>query len=61
MLRLCVLTGTFSLSKGRTGLLLVQVYTPTLEYGDDKVEELYNTTEDVLAKDGKGDTNTITM
>ena len=32
-----------------------------MEYGDDKVEELYNTIEDILAKDGKGDTNTITM
>jgi len=37
------------------------VYTPTLEYGDDKVEKLYNTMEEILENDGKGVTNTITM
>jgi hypothetical protein len=38
----------------------VQVYKPTLEYGDDEVEELYNTIEEILEKDGKV-TNTITI
>ena len=41
--------------------MLVQVYTPTLEYGGDELKEMYNIIEEILEKDGKGDANTITM
>jgi exonuclease III len=37
-------------------VLLVQVYMPASEYEDDKVEELYDVTEDILEEDGKGET-----
>jgi len=40
-------------------ILMVQVYMPTLEHEDDKVEELYDIPEEILEEDGKGDTNTI--
>jgi hypothetical protein len=38
--------------EGRTGILIVQVYMPTSQYEDDEVEELYETTEEILEKDG---------
>ena len=40
-------------------VLIVQVYMPTLEYEDDEVEKLYDTTEEILEENGKGDTNII--
>ena len=40
-------------------ILIMQVYMPTSEYEDDEVEKLYDTTEEILEKDGKGDTNII--
>jgi exonuclease III len=42
-------------------ILIVQVYMPTLEYEDDKVEELCDIIEEILEEDGKGATNTIIM
>jgi len=40
---------------------MMQVYTPTLEHKDDEVEELYDTIEEILGEDGKGNINTIIM
>jgi len=40
-------------------ILIMQVYMPTSEYEDDEVEKLYDTTEEILEEDGKGDTNII--
>ena len=40
-------------------ILIMQVYIPTLEYEDDEVEKLYDTTEEILEEDGEGDTNNI--
>jgi diphthamide synthase (EF-2-diphthine--ammonia ligase) len=37
------------------------VYTPTSEYEDDEVEELYDIIEEILEEDGKGETNAIIM
>jgi exonuclease III len=51
----------FKLKTQPVSTLLGQVYMPTSEYEDDEVEELYNTTEEILAEDGKGETNTIIM
>ena len=42
-------------------LLITQVYMPTSEYEDDEVEKLYDTTEEILEEDGKGDTNNIIL
>jgi len=39
----------------------VQEYMPTLVNEDDKMDELYFTTEEILEQDGKGETNTIVM
>jgi exonuclease III len=39
--------------------LIVQVYMPTLEYEDDKLEELYGVIKEILEEDGKGTINTI--
>ena len=39
-------------------ILMMQVYMPT---SDEEVEELYDITEEILEKDGKGDPNTIIM
>jgi hypothetical protein len=33
----------------------------TLEYEDDKVEEMYYINKEILEEDGKGETNTIMM
>ena len=40
-------------------ILIMQVYMPTSEYEDDEVEKLYDTIEEILEEDGKGDTNSI--
>jgi exonuclease III len=40
-------------------ILIVQVYVPTSECEDDKVEEMYDKVEEILEEDGKGETNTI--
>ena len=40
-------------------VLIVQVYMPTSKYEDDEVEKLYDTTEEILEENGKGDTNII--
>jgi exonuclease III len=42
-------------------ILIVQVYIPTSDYEDDKVEELYDIIEEILEEDGNGATNTIIM
>jgi exonuclease III len=42
-------------------VLIAQVYMPTSNYKDEEVEELYDRIEDIMEKDGKGDTNTIIM
>ena len=42
-------------------ILIVQVYMPASEYEDDEVEELYDTTEEILEEDGKVDTNSIIL
>ena len=41
--------------------LIMQVYMPTSEYEDDEVEKLYDTIEEILEEDGKGDTNSIIL
>ena len=45
----------------KRNLLIMQVYTPTSEYEDDEVEKLYDTIEEILEEDGKGDTNNIIL
>jgi hypothetical protein len=42
-------------------ILIVQLYTSTSEYEDDKVEELYDVIEEILEEVGKSETNTIMM
>jgi len=42
-------------------ILIMQVYMPTSEYEDDEVEKLYDTTEEILEEDGKGDTSSIIL
>ena len=42
-------------------ILIMQVYMPTSEYEDDEVEKLYDTIEEILEEDGKGDRNNIIM
>ena len=42
-------------------ILLMQVNIPASEYEDDEVEMLYDTIEEILAEDGKGDTNSIIL
>ena len=42
-------------------VLIMQVYMPTSEYEDDVVENLYDTTEEILEEDGKCDTNYIIL
>ena len=42
-------------------ILIIQVYMPTSEYEDDEVEKLYDTIEEILEGDGKGDTNSIIL
>ncbi|PNF31637.1 hypothetical protein B7P43_G17185 [Cryptotermes secundus] len=42
-------------------ILIMQVYTPTSEYDDDEVEEVYDTIEEILQEDGRGDTNSIIL
>ncbi|PNF31362.1 hypothetical protein B7P43_G10068 [Cryptotermes secundus] len=37
-------------------ILIMQVYMPTSEYENDEVEKVYDTTEEVLQEDGRGDT-----
>ena len=34
---------------------------PTSDYEDDEVEKLYDTIEEILEEDGKGDTNSIIL
>jgi exonuclease III len=41
--------------------LIMQVYMPTLEYEVVEVEKFYDTTEEILEGDGKGDTNNIIL
>jgi len=38
-------------------ILMTQVHIPTSEHEDDEVDELYDIIEEILEKDGKGDTN----
>ena len=42
-------------------ILIMQVHMPTSEYKDDEVEKLYDTIEEILEEDGKGDTNNIIL
>ena len=42
-------------------ILIMQVYMPTSEYEDNEVEKLYDTIEEILEEDGRGDTNYIIM
>ena len=42
-------------------ILIMQVYMPTSEYEDDEVEKLYDTIEEILEEDRKGDTNNIIL
>ena len=42
-------------------ILIMQVYMPTSEYEDDEVEKLYDTIEEILGEDGKGDTKNIIL
>jgi len=42
-------------------ILIMQVYMPTSEYEDDEVEKFYDTIEEILEEDGKGDTNSIIL
>jgi len=42
-------------------ILIMQVHVPTSEYEDDEVENLYDTIEEILEEDGKGDTNSIIL
>jgi len=42
-------------------IVIMQVYMPTSEYEDDEVEKFYDTIEEILEEDGKGDTNSIIL
>ena len=42
-------------------ILIMQVYVLTSEYEGDEVENLYDTIEEILEEDGKGDTNSIIL
>ena len=42
-------------------ILIMQVYMPTSEYEDDEAEKLYDTIEEILEEDGKGDTKNIIL
>ena len=42
-------------------ILIMEVYMPTSEYEEDEVEKLYDTIEEILEEDGKGDTNNIIL
>ena len=42
-------------------ILIMQVYMPTPKYEDDEVEKLYDTIEEIVEEDGKGDTNSIIL
>ena len=42
-------------------ILIMHVYMPTSEYEVDEVEKLYDTIEEILEEDGKGDTNSIIL
>jgi exonuclease III len=49
------------LNAEQVNVLIVQVYTPTSDYEDEEMEELYDRIEGILEEDGKGDTDTIIM
>jgi len=49
------------LQAGLISILMMQTYMPTSEHEDHEVEELYDTIEEILEEDGKGETNTIIM
>ena len=51
----------FKLKAEPVSILKMQVYMPTSEYEDDEVEKLYDTIEEILEEDGKGDTNNIIL
>ncbi|PNF32656.1 hypothetical protein B7P43_G15062, partial [Cryptotermes secundus] len=42
-------------------ILIMQVYMPTSEYEDYEMENVYDTTEEILQEDGRGDTNSIIL
>jgi len=42
-------------------ILIMQVYMPKSEYEYDEVETFYDTIEEILEEDGKGDTNSIIL
>jgi exonuclease III len=42
-------------------ILIIQVYMPTSDYEEDEVAKLYDTIEEILEEDGKGDTNSIIL
>jgi len=42
-------------------ILIMQVYMATSECEDDEVENLYDTVEEILEEDGKGDTNNVIL
>ncbi|PNF24570.1 hypothetical protein B7P43_G05399 [Cryptotermes secundus] len=42
-------------------ILIMQVYMPASEYEDDEVEKVYDTIEEILQEDGRGDTNSIIL
>ena len=42
-------------------ILIMQVYMPTSEFEDDEVEKLYDTAEENLEEEGKGDINIIIL
>ena len=42
-------------------ILIMQVYMPMLEYENDEVEKFYDTIEEILEEDGKGDINSIIL
>ena len=49
-----------NLKAEQVNIVIMQVYMPTSEY-EDEVEKLYDTTEEILEEDGKGDTNSIIL
>ena len=55
----CVYTFSLKLKAEPVNILIKQVYMPISEYEDDEVEKLYDTIEEILEEDGKGDTNNI--
>ena len=49
------------ISAKHVDIVLVQVYMPTTNHGDDEIEKLYEEISEILHQDGRGKVNAILM